>query len=339
MEMKAVLLSDFDYELPKELIAQQPAEPRDSSRLMVLRDGIEHRVFRDIVEYLEPGDVMVINDTKVLKARIFGKKSTGGHIEALILRQVEGNVWEALIKGKVKGGSALEFSGHRARVLERDEGKVLVRFSEDPRAIMEEQGIYPLPPYIKKYEGDMERYQTVFADKEGAVAAPTAGLHFTPGLMDEIRKKGVDIVHITLHVGWGTFKPVKVERIDEHVMEKEWYEISTEAAERINSRDGRLFAVGTTSVRTLESSSMDGAVLPGSGETNLFIRPGYEFKSGMDALITNFHLPKSTLLMLVSAFAGYERIMKAYDVAVKEKYGFFSFGDAMMVFGEVYSLL
>ncbi len=327
-----MLLSDFDYDLPKELIAQQPAEPRDSSRLMVLRDGVEHRIFRDIIEYLESGDVMVINDTKVLKARIFGRKSTGGRIEALILRQVDGDVWEALIRGKVREGTVLDFSGHSARVLERDEGKALVRFSEDPEAIMEEQGIYPLPPYIKEYEGDMERYQTVFAERDGAVAAPTAGLHFTPELLKEVGRKGVDIVHITLHVGWGTFKPVKVENIEEHEMEREWYEISEDAAERINSREGRLFAVGTTSVRTLESSSVDGAVIPGSGETDLFIYPGYEFRSGMDALLTNFHLPKSTLLMLVSAFAGYERIMNAYRIAVEERYRFFSFGDAMLIF-------
>ena len=326
-------LSDFDYQLPKELIAQEPAESRDSSRLLVLREGIEHRSFRDIPEYLEPGDVLVINDTKVLKARIFGKKSTGGKIEALILRKVEDNLWEALVKGRVKEGSVLEFSGHTAKVIEKDEGKAFLEFSEDPSLIMEEQGVYPLPPYIKKYRGDMERYQTVFAKKDGAVAAPTAGLHFTPELLKSIGKKGVDMVHITLHVGWGTFKPVKVENIEEHRMESEWYEISGEAAERINSREGRLFAVGTTTVRSLESSSVNGAIIPGAGETDLFIYPGYEFKSGMDALITNFHLPKSTLLMLVTAFGGYERIMKAYRVAVEERYRFFSFGDAMLIFG------
>ena len=326
-------LSDFDYQLPKELIAQEPAESRDSSRLLVLSEGIEHRRFRDIPEYLEAGDVLVINDTKVLKARIFGKKSTGGKIEALILRKVEDNLWEALVKGRVKEGSVLEFSGHTAKVIEKDEGKAFLEFSEDPSLIMEEQGVYPLPPYIKKYRGDMERYQTVFAKKDGAVAAPTAGLHFTPELLKSIGKKGVDMVHITLHVGWGTFKPVKVENIEEHRMESEWYEISGEAAERINSREGRLFAVGTTTVRSLESSSVNGAIIPGAGETDLFIYPGYEFKSGMDALITNFHLPKSTLLMLVTAFGGYERIMKAYRVAVEERYRFFSFGDAMLIFG------
>ena len=325
-------LSDFDYELPKELIAQEPAEPRDSSRLMVLRDGIELRIFRDIVDYLDAGDVMVMNDTKVLKARIFGKKSTGGSIEALILRRIEGNLWEALLKGKTKPGMVLDFSGHKAKIIEKEEGKALIEFSEDPRMIMEEQGIYPLPPYIKEYRGDLERYQTVYAKKEGAIAAPTAGLHFTPELLKEIKKKGVEMVHITLHVGWGTFKPVKVENIEEHRMEAEWYEISKEAAERINSREGRLFAVGTTTVRALESSSMDGAVIPGAKETELFIYPGYEFKSGMDALITNFHLPKSTLLMLVTAFGGYERVMSAYKLAVKERFRFFSFGDAMLIF-------
>ena len=325
-------LSEFDYTLPKELIAQQPAEPRDSSRLMVLKDGIVHRIFRDLPEYLGAGDVLVINDTKVLKARIFGRKDTGGKIEALILRQVDGKLWEALIKGKVREGTGLDFSGHRAKVIGKEEGKAIIEFSEDPRAIMEEQGIYPLPPYIKEYNGDLERYQTVFARKDGAIAAPTAGLHFTPELLREIEKKGVDIVHVTLHVGWGTFKPVKVENIEEHRMEKEWYEISREAAERINSRKGRLFAVGTTTVRTLESSSMDGAVIPGSDETELFIYPGYRFQSGIDALLTNFHLPKSTLLMLVTAFGGYERIMEAYRIAVKERYRFFSFGDAMLIF-------
>ena len=326
-------LSDFDYALPKELIAQRPAEERDSSRLMVLKEGIEHRRFRDLPEYLESGDVLVINDTKVLKARIFGKKSTGGRVEALILGKAEDGLWEALIKGKVKEGSVLDFSGHRAKVIEKDGGKAAVEFSEDPELIMEEQGVYPLPPYIKEYHGDMERYQTVFARKDGAVAAPTAGLHFTPELLKFIEKKGVDIVRITLHVGWGTFKPVKVENIEEHRMEKEWYEISREAAERINSREGRLFAVGTTTVRSLESSSVNGAIIPGAGETDLFIYPGYEFKSGMDALITNFHLPKSTLLMLVTAFGGYERIMNAYRIAVEKRYRFFSFGDAMLIFG------
>jgi S-adenosylmethionine:tRNA ribosyltransferase-isomerase len=325
-------LTDFDYGLPKELIAQKPAEPRDSSRLMVLKKSIEHRIFRDFPEYLEPGDVLVINDTKVLKARIFGRKETGGKIEALLLRKIDGALWEALLKGKVRVGANLDFSGHRAKVVEKEEGKALLEFSEDPRLIMEEQGVYPLPPYIKNYDGDLERYQTVFAEKNGAVAAPTAGLHFTPEILKEIEKKGVDVVHITLHVGWGTFKPVKVENIEEHKMEKEWYEISREAAERINSREGRLFAVGTTTVRTLESSSMDGAVIPGSGETELFIYPGYTFKSGIDALLTNFHLPKSTLLMLVTAFGGYERIMEAYKIAVKERYRFFSFGDAMLIF-------
>ncbi len=300
---------------------------------MVLGDGIEHRRFRDLPEYLRPGDVLVINDTKVLKARIFGKKGTGGRVEALILGKAEDDLWEALIKGKVKEGAVLDFSGHSARIMEKNGGKALVRFSEAPELIMEEQGVYPLPPYIKGYHGDMERYQTVFARKEGAVAAPTAGLHFTPELLKAIEKKGTDIVRITLHVGWGTFKPVRVENIEEHEMEKEWYEISDDAAERINSRDGRLFAVGTTTVRALESSSRGGAVLPGSDETSLFIYPGYRFQSGMDALITNFHLPKSTLLMLVSAFGGYDRMMKAYRTAVEERYRFFSFGDAMLIFG------
>ena len=325
-------LSDFDFELPKELIAQEPAEPRDSSRLMVLKDGIELRVFRDIVEYLDPGDVMVMNDTRVLKARIFGRKPTGGRIEALILRKIHDNRWEALIRGRVRVGTTIDFSGHRAKVIEKDEGKVLVEFSEDPQRIMEEQGIYPLPPYIKEYRGDPERYQTVFAKKDGAVAAPTAGLHFTKELLESIEKMGVEMVHITLHVGWGTFKPVKVENIEEHRMEAEWYEIPPEAAERINSREGRLFAVGTTTVRALESSSEKGLIMPGARETELFIYPGYEFQSGMDALITNFHLPKSTLLMLVSAFGGYDRIMSAYRLAVKERFRFFSFGDAMLIF-------
>lgn len=325
-------LSDFDYELPKELIAQHPAEPRDSSRLMVLGKEIEHRIFSDLPEYLEAGDVLVLNDTKVLRARIYGKKSTGGRVELLILKKLDSGLWEALVKGRAGVGTVMDFSGHKAKIIEKQEGKAVMEFSEDPRLIMEEQGVYPLPPYIKEYNGDMERYQTVFAKKEGAVAAPTAGLHFTPELMDKIRKKGTDIVHITLHVGWGTFKPVKVENIEEHRMESECYEISREAAERINSREGRVFAVGTTTVRSLESSSMNGAIIPGAGETDLFIYPGYEFKSGIDALVTNFHLPKSTLLMLVSAFAGHERIMNAYRIAVERRYMFFSFGDAMLIF-------
>lgn len=351
--------ADFDYDLPPERIAQTPAEPRDASRLMVVhRDSgaIEHRLFRDIVEYIGPGDVLVVNDSRVRNARLFGEKATGGRVEILVLRPLTGGLWETLVSpGKrVPPGTRLFISSElEAEVLERTEsGGRVVRFHCDAPLddLLPRLGETPLPPYIHDRTSDPERYQTVYADRPGSAAAPTAGLHFTPELMDAIRDRGALFAGVTLHIGLDTFRPVKVDDLDAHVMHSEWFEIpestaqlvnSVHAVERVSGRtgelvSGRVIAVGTTSVRALESSAVGGRVRPGPMETRLFLRPlpnrpaGAEFQV-VDALITNFHLPRSTLLMLVSAFAGRERILAAYQEAVKEGYRFFSFGDAMMI--------
>ena len=333
--------SDFYYDLPEELIAQTPVMPRDSSRLLefnIEEEKMEHRHFRDIIEYLEEGDVLVINETKVLPARLFGvKKETGAHIEILLLNRKTADVWEALGKpGKrLHIGDVVEFSPELSLVIrgKGEEGLIEVEFSYTGifEEILDKLGQMPLPPYIKEQLGDQTRYQTVYAKEEGSAAAPTAGLHFTPELMQKIRDKGVDIVPVLLHVGLGTFRPVKAESIEEHHMHSEFYSVSADAAERINAarkRGKRIIATGTTSVRTLESSSDEnGIVHAGSGNTQIFIYPGYRYKA-VDALITNFHLPESTLIMLVSAFAGYENTMQLYKTAVEMKYRFFSFGDA-----------
>ncbi|RUM42745.1 MAG: tRNA preQ1(34) S-adenosylmethionine ribosyltransferase-isomerase QueA [Desulfurobacterium sp.] len=340
-------VSDFDYELPKELIAKFPVEPRDTARLMVLhRDSgkIEHRIFRDIVEYLKEGDVLVLNDTKVIPARLFGKLETGGKVELLLVRQPFPKVWEVMAKParKLKEGKRILFDEELEGIVKEyvGEGKRLVEFNvkgnKDFMEKLEEIGHVPLPPYIEREERpeDREKYQTVFAQKPGAVAAPTAGLHFTKELLEKLKNKGVIIKTVTLHVGPGTFKPVKVENVEEHQMDYETYNVPEETAREINraKEEGRrIVAVGTTVVRTLESSSDEvGRVKAGEGSTNLFIYPGYKFKV-IDALITNFHLPRSTLLMLVSAFAGRERILNAYRKAVKEGYRFYSYGDAMLI--------
>ncbi|MEO2069114.1 MAG: tRNA preQ1(34) S-adenosylmethionine ribosyltransferase-isomerase QueA [Desulfurobacteriaceae bacterium] len=340
-------VSDFDYELPKELIAEFPVEPRDSSRLMVLdrRTGkIEHRIFREIVDYLKEGDVLVINDTKVIPARLFGKLPTGGKVEVLLVRQVELSVWEVMAKParKLKEGKEIIFDEElKAEVVEYvGEGKRLLKFSlkgnRDFMEKLDEIGHIPLPPYIEREENplDKERYQTVFARKAGAVAAPTAGLHFTDRLLKELKNTGVIIKNVTLHVGPGTFKPVKVENVEEHKMDYETYFVPEDTANEINKakEEGRrIIAVGTTVVRTLESAvDENGKVIAGEGSTNLFIYPGFKFKV-IDALITNFHLPRSTLLMLVSAFAGRERILDAYREAVSKGYRFYSYGDAMFI--------
>ncbi len=340
-------VSDFDYELPKKLIAEFPVEPRDSSRLMVLhRDTgrIEHRIFRDIALYLKPGDVLVINDTKVIPARLLGKLDTGGKVELLLVRQPGLGIWEVMAKParKLKEGKRIYFDEELEAVVKgySGEGKRFVEFilksNKDFMEKLEEIGHIPLPPYIEREEKpvDREKYQTVFARKEGAVAAPTAGLHFTEELLQKLKDKGIIIKNITLHVGPGTFKPVKVENVEEHQMDYETYHVPEDTAAEINraKEEGRrIIAVGTTVTRTLESAAEeDGKVKPGEGSTNLFIYPGYRFKV-IDALITNFHLPRSTLLMLVSAFAGRERILNAYREAIKKGYRFYSYGDAMFI--------
>ncbi len=337
--------SDFDYELPLELIAQTPAEPRDSSRLLVYHrdtDTIEHRIFRDVIEYLRPGDALIVNETRVLPVRIQGvKEDTGGRLELLLLRRIEGDVWEALAgpAKRARPGTEFVFGNGllRARILSAaDEGirTVELRYEGVFEEVLEAVGTMPLPPYIHEKLKDRNRYQTVYAHHNGSAAAPTAGLHFTPELLEKIRGKGITVVPVTLHVGLGTFRPVKVDTVENHVMHREWYEVTQEAAEALNGirrQGGRWVCVGTTSVRTLETvTDADGVCHPGSGETGIFIYPGYEFHAP-DALITNFHLPQSTLLMMISAFAGYPRMLEVYRTAVQERYRFFSFGDAMLI--------
>lgn len=337
--------SDFYYDLPKELIAQTPVEPRDSSRLLVMdkiSGKIEHKHFYDIIDYLNPGDLLVANDSRVLPARIYGiKAETGARVEFLLLKQISGNRWETLCKPGKKAREGTEFSFGdgilRATVAEvKDDGNRIVDFDCDENffSALDKIGQMPLPPYITEELKDKERYQTVYSHELGSAAAPTAGLHFTNELMDKIKAKGVNIAYVTLHVGLGTFRPVKVDDVTKHKMHSEHYEIPPETAELIKQtkKNGkRVIAVGTTSCRTLESvASFYGKIKPCSGFTDIFIYPGYEFKV-LDGLITNFHLPESTLIMLVSAFAGYDNIMNAYKAAVDEKYRFFSFGDAMLI--------
>ncbi|HHT63851.1 MAG TPA: tRNA preQ1(34) S-adenosylmethionine ribosyltransferase-isomerase QueA, partial [Clostridia bacterium] len=317
-------LSDFDYYLPEELIAQYPVEPRDSSRLLVLhrKTGlIEHRIFKDIIEYLAPGDGMAINDTKVLPARLFGKKTTGAVIEVVLLKQLDAATWDVLVRPgkKVRPGTRIIFSPDKLEgevVDNSSSGGRIIRFIYQGNffEILDELGQMPLPPYIREKLADKERYQTVYARELGSAAAPTAGLHFTQRLLREIAEKDVDIIKVLLHVGLGTFRPVKTERIEDHKMHAEYYEVSPDAARSINAakeKGGRIISVGTTSTRTLETAALSyGKIESGKGLTESFIYPGYQFKI-VDALITNFHLPKSTLLMLVAAFGGYENVMKA----------------------------
>ncbi|MFZ5646817.1 MAG: tRNA preQ1(34) S-adenosylmethionine ribosyltransferase-isomerase QueA [Bacillota bacterium] len=340
-------VSEFNYHLPEELIAQDPAECRDKSRLMVIRrdsESFEHRVFRDIVEYLRPGDVLVVNETRVIPARMYGiREGTGGQVEVLLLKKAtDEGLWEALVRPgrRVRPGTALVFGGGicRGTVIDTtDTGGRLIRFdSAVPfEEVLDRVGLMPLPPYIKKYPEDPGRYQTVYARREGSVAAPTAGLHFSGDLLEKIKYSGVNVVKILLHVGLGTFRPVQVEDVRDHHMHEEYYEISHDAAEILNEaiqgRRGRVIAVGTTSVRCLETCSDGlGRVRAGSGYTDIFIYPGYRFKV-VQGLVTNFHLPRSTLLMLVSALAGREKILRAYREAVELRYRFFSFGDAMLI--------
>ena len=336
-------LSDFMYDLPEARIAQTPVEPRDHSRLMVVHRStgeIEHKHFYDIIDYLNPGDCLVVNETKVIPARLYGERPTGGAMEVLLLKQVGPKRWETLVRPgkKLKPGAEVIFGGGRLRgkVLETtDVGGRIVEFECKGtfEAALDELGEMPLPPYIHEKLQDRDRYQTVYAKQDGSAAAPTAGLHFTPELLERIREKGIDIVPVLLHVGLGTFRPVKVENIEDHEMHTEYFEVPEEAARRINAareRGGRIVAVGTTSVRTLESAAKDGRVQAMRGDTNIFIKPGYRWQM-VDALITNFHLPGSTLVMLVSAFYNRERILDAYRLAVEEQYRFFSFGDAMLI--------
>ncbi len=337
--------SDFYYDLPEELIAQDPLEDRSSSRLMLLdkqTGAVEHHIFKDIVNYLHEGDCLVLNNTKVIPARLFGcREGHTGKVEVLLLKRMEGNVWETLVRPgkKCKVGARLDFGDGllKAEVVDVvEDGNRLIRFEFDGifEEILDQLGQMPLPPYITHELKDKNRYQTVYAKHEGSAAAPTAGLHFTPELLEQIKAKGVNIAEVTLHVGLGTFRPVKVDDVTNHHMHSEFYQIDEETAELINrtrANGGRVICVGTTSTRTLETAaSEDGILHSGSGWTDIFIYPGYRFKI-VDALITNFHLPESTLVMLVSALAGKEHVLNAYEEAVKERYRFFSFGDAMFI--------
>ena len=340
-----MLRSEFYYDLPEQLIAQEPIFPRDASRLLCLEretGAIKDGTFRDVLEYLQPGDCLVLNDSRVMPARLYGqRKGTGAAVELLLLKQLEKDVWEVLAGPgkKAKPGNFLVFGDGllEAEVLDVvEDGNRIVKFHYDGEffAILDQIGQMPLPHYIKKQLEDKERYQTVYAKEVGSAAAPTAGLHFTPELMEQVKAKGVDIAYVTLHVGLGTFRPVKADEITDHKMHSEHYALSAENAEIINrtkARGGRVIAVGTTSCRTLESIGMkDGKIAAGDGWTDIFIYPGYTF-GVLDGLLTNFHLPESTLIMLVSAFAGYDNTMAAYRHAVEEKYRFFSFGDAMLI--------
>ena len=337
--------SDFFYDLPEELIAQDPLEDRTASRLLVLNretGAVEHKIFSDVIDYLNEGDCLVINNTRVIPARLIGEKEgTGGKVEVLLLKRRANDVWETLVKPgkKLKPGAKITFGDERLRaeVLEVvEEGNRLVKFHYEGifEEILDSLGEMPLPPYITHKLEDKEMYQTVYAKFDGSAAAPTAGLHFTKELLNKIEEKGIKIASITLHVGLGTFRPVKVDDVNNHHMHTEWYEVNAEAADIINEtkrNGGRVICVGTTSCRTIESvADENGYMKAKTGETDIFIYPGYKFKV-MDGLITNFHLPESTLVMLVSAFAGKENVLSAYETAVKERYRFFSFGDAMIL--------
>lgn len=338
-------VSEFNYELPEELIAQVPLEKRDESRLMVLNrknKTIEHKTFKDIIDFLEPGDCLVRNNTKVIPARIYGKKETGANVEFLLLNNIEGDIWETIVRpgNKLHIGTKVIFGEGllQAEILDILPGgtrKVKFHYKGIFNEILDQIGLMPLPPYIHEELKEKDRYQTVYAKYNGSAAAPTAGLHFTPELLKQIEEKGINIANVTLHVGIGTFRPVKEEKVEEHEMHSEHYYIKEEDAEKINTakKNGhRVIAIGTTSCRVLETvANEEGMLKKQEGDTKIFIYPGYKFKC-IDALITNFHLPQSTLLMLVSALAGKDYILKAYTEAVNQKYRFFSFGDAMFIY-------
>lgn len=338
-------VSDFNYELPEKLIAQHPYDKRDEARLMVLdrkKEKIEHKVFKDIIDYLNPGDCLVINNTKVIPARLYGEKDTGAKVEFLLLKRIEGDTWEVMVRpgNKVKPNSVVYFGDGILKatvleVLESGNRKVKFEYKGIFNEILDKVGLMPLPPYITEAtKEDNKKYQTVYAKYDGSAAAPTAGLHFTEELLKKIEEKGVEIANVTLHVGIGTFRPVKVENVEDHEMHSEHYYIKKEDADKINKakiEGKRIIAVGTTSCRVLESvADKDGLVEEIEADTNIFIYPGYKFKC-IDCLITNFHLPESTLIMLVSSLAGKDFIMKAYKEAVEKEYKFFSFGDAMFI--------
>jgi len=338
-------VSDFNYELPKELIAQHPYDKRDEARLMVLdrkTHTIEHKVFKNIIDYLEPGDCLVINNTKVIPARLYGKKDTGAKVEVLLLKRIENDTWEAMVRpgNKLRPGAKVVFGDGilKATILDVLEGgnrKIEFEYDGIFNEILDKVGLMPLPPYITEASReDNKKYQTVYAKYEGSAAAPTAGLHFTEDLLEEIRKKGIKIANVTLHVGIGTFRPVKVDNVEDHVMHSEHFYIKKEDADKINEtkKSGhKVIAVGTTSCRVLESiADENGLVSETESDTSIFIYPGYKFKC-VDNLITNFHLPESTLIMLVSSLASREFILEAYNEAVKQEYKFFSFGDAMYI--------
>ena len=335
--------SDFFYSLPEELIAQTPAQPRDSARLLVYdrsRDVVEHRIFRDITQYLKKGDVLVINNTKVLPARLYAHTANGGNVEVLLLKRLDIDRWEVLVKPgkKCRIGTRLSVCDRLSLTVEdiTESGERIVKFDCDGvfEEVLDEVGSMPLPPYIKQKLQDKSLYQTVYAKTDGSAAAPTAGLHFTPRLLQEIKDMGVEVVEVLLHVGLGTFRPVKEDVITDHKMHSEYFCVTGQAADKINAAKAegrRIIAVGTTSVRTLESAADDnGVVHAQSGNTQIFIYPPYKFKC-VDALITNFHLPESTLIMLVAAMTGREKILEIYEEAVRQKYRFFSFGDAMLI--------
>ncbi|MBE0523033.1 MAG: tRNA preQ1(34) S-adenosylmethionine ribosyltransferase-isomerase QueA [Methanosarcinales archaeon] len=336
-------LTDFNYHLPQHMIAQSPASPRDSSKLMVLdNNGIYHRRFHDLPDFLKPGDLLILNESRVIPARLPGTKITGGKVEVLLVKRLGENRYECLVKGRLKEGGIINFdNGINGTVIEKVASHTGYRYNitfhcngnlEDH---LQEIGIMPLPPYIKEHLDDGERYQTVYSNNKGSIAAPTAGLHFTPELLARIRETGAKLVCITLHVGIGTFMPVSADNVEEHIMESEYYIIDQAAADRINetiANKGRIIVVGTTSVRALESATWkNGTILPSEGYSEIFIHPPHEFSTPMSALITNFHLPKSTLLMLVSAFIGKATIMNAYQEAINNDYQFYSFGDAMLI--------
>ncbi len=334
--------SDFDYHLPESSIAQTPAEPRDTSRLLILnRDSgkIEHKIFRDVINYLKPNDLLILNQTRVIPARIFAKKESGGKVELLLLRKRDALTWEALVGGKgLRVGKLVlievESKTIQVEIIEiLDGSERLIKFSEPIEPYFPKIGNIPLPPYIHEKLSNPERYQTVFAKETGSAAAPTAGLHFTPQLLGQIKNIGVKVGYVTLHVGLDTFAPVTEDNPEEHKIHTEWCELTQETADLINEtkrNGGRVIAVGTTSVRTLESASLKSQVSAFSGPTSIYILPNYQFKV-VDAMITNFHLPKSTLIMLVSAFAGREKTLETYELAIKEGYRFYSFGDAMFI--------
>ena len=339
-------VSDFNYELPERLIAQHPYDKRDEARLMVLNKEnktVEHKVFKDVIDYLNPGDCLVINNTKVIPARLYGKKDTGANVEFLLLKRLDGDCWEAMVRpgSKLKAGAKVIFGDGLLKstvleVLENGNRKVEFEYNGIFNEILDQIGLMPLPPYITEAtREDNSKYQTVYAKYDGSAAAPTAGLHFTEELLEKIKEKGIEVANVTLHVGIGTFRPVKVENVEEHQMHSEHYYIKQEDVEKINKakmNGNRVIACGTTSCRVLESVADEkGMMKEVEGDTSIFIYPGYKFKC-IDALITNFHLPESTLIMLVSTLAGKEFIMNAYNEAVKEEYKFFSFGDAMLIY-------